>query len=79
MVNLEMTVKVARENALKDQSGEMKLIADSTNAAINADLSQVEQGRGKTNPWMMIILLSSVTAIIISVVSYRIWAKRKNK
>jgi tetratricopeptide (TPR) repeat protein len=77
-VNLKMTVKEVREAALKNQTDDLKLVADSSDKKIiaEADLPPIEQGRGKTNSWM-IILLSSITAIFIGILIYRFSSKRK--
>lgn len=78
-VNLKMTVKEAREAAVKNQTEGMKLVPDSSDKKIaEADLPPIEQGRGKTNSnsWM-IILLSLVTVILVGALVYRISNKRE--
>jgi tetratricopeptide (TPR) repeat protein len=78
MVNLEMTVKEVREKALKNQTGDLKLVNDSSNVKSgNENYSYPEQGRGKTNSWM-IVLLSSITAIMLGSLIYRMMRKRGN-
>jgi tetratricopeptide (TPR) repeat protein len=74
LVNLKMSVKEAREQALKNQSGDLKLVSDSAEVKAPVPAKQSVTGKviekSESNTWL-VIGLSLFTLGLVAFIAYR--------
>ncbi len=76
MVNLDMSVKEAREEALKNPSGDLKLIADSTVTLVDVPATGGKLPY-KSNA-VVIILFSILGVAIVGLIAYKVVKSRRS-
>lgn len=78
MVNLNMSVKEAREQALKNPSGDLKFVADSTNVKLVEVAATGRKLPFKSNS-IVIILFSILGVAVVGLIAYKVVKSRRSK